>query len=93
MVSPLAAVSSRLDTTLSNGDQSGKYLFSIATIVHDVKVRRQYADMPHFTESADLFTDAIKHIKGRGGACSAQSGRGKQRPYIMGCDGMLFFEE
>jgi hypothetical protein len=29
---------------------------------------------------------AIKHINGRGGACSAQSGRGKQRPYIMGCD-------
>jgi hypothetical protein len=30
-----------------------------------------------------------KHINGRGGACSAQSGRGKQRPYIMGCDGLF----
>jgi hypothetical protein len=34
----------------------------------------------------EFITEAIKHINGRGGACSAHSGRGKQRPYIMGCD-------
>jgi hypothetical protein len=31
-------------------------------------------------------TAAMKHINCRGGACSAQSGRGKQRPYTMGSD-------
>jgi hypothetical protein len=31
-------------------------------------------------------TEVIKHINGKGGACSAQSGRGKQRPDIMDCD-------
>ena len=28
----------------------------------------------------------VKNMNGRGGACSAQSGRGKQRPYIRVCN-------
>jgi hypothetical protein len=39
-----------------------------------------------FSQFMVCITPAIKHINGRDGACSAQSGRGKQRPYIMGCD-------
>jgi hypothetical protein len=36
-------------------------------------------------KTADLvITAAIKHINCRGSACSAQSARGKQRPYIKG---------
>ncbi|MHB8707486.1 MAG: hypothetical protein ACYC9I_01280, partial [Desulfuromonadales bacterium] len=29
-----------------------------------------------------VIASVTKHTNGRGGACSAQSGRGKQRPYI-----------
>ncbi len=42
--------------------------------------------MTYNKENLMNITEAIKYINGRGGACSAQSGRGKQRPYIKGYD-------
>jgi hypothetical protein len=56
---------------------------------HEERLPMQIVDFVYITDCHDSSLDvtpAIKHINGRGGACSAQSGRGKQRPYIMGCD-------